>query len=132
MKLTTIFTVGLVALAETASAGFIDSCNSDWYWDRNFMIANCRKTDGTIRRTRQDMNLCVGTVNGVLVPQNTGNAFVAACGPGTKVAPTSVQAQCQRNVPGLSPFVTTTLNLNTFVENNNGFLHCFGHNGAPF
>ena len=72
MKLSLGFTLGLAGLAQLAAAdnGFKDSCNSDWYVDGgHYMIANCRRPDGSLVRTRMDLNLCMGrnTANGSLL-----------------------------------------------------------------
>ncbi|KAK3986118.1 hypothetical protein QBC44DRAFT_373425 [Cladorrhinum sp. PSN332] len=130
MKLSTALTLGLAAIPTIVSANFIDSCDSDWYWDGKYMIANCRKADGSKFRTRQDMNLCIGVLpNGFLYPANTGNAWANGCAGGSKVAPTSVKAMCSTAVGWITG---TPLNLGSFVENMNGYLYCFGHYGAPY
>jgi hypothetical protein len=84
MKLAVIVATGLSVLAELASAGggFCQSCKSSvglssyspseyswcpntvrpqWHIEGNhYMIDECRKNNGAYRRTRQDLNLCVG------------------------------------------------------------------------
>lgn len=62
MKLSVAFTLGVAGLADLAAAGgFKDSCKSDWYVeDRHYIVANCRRKDGSYMRTRQDTNLCIG------------------------------------------------------------------------
>ncbi|KAK4462341.1 hypothetical protein QBC42DRAFT_286515 [Cladorrhinum samala] len=121
-------TLGLAALPELAFAagGFASTC--DWYWmERNFLVGNCRKKDGTYMRTRQDMNLCVKNDGGSLTPRDNGHAF-DSCSVVGKSGTSVIQAWCSSSEI-MSP---TDLDLNTFVENRDGYMWCFNHRSAPY
>ena len=57
-------TLGLAALPEFASAAgnFLASCKDIYWINPNFLVATCKKKDGTWMKTRQDMNLCIGLI----------------------------------------------------------------------
>ncbi|KAK4160885.1 hypothetical protein QBC43DRAFT_337825 [Cladorrhinum sp. PSN259] len=133
MKLSVALSLGLAALPELASASFASTCRN-WYWiTPNFLVAECKKANQVDwLRTRQDMNLCIGRSNDAIVSQNVGNAFVSS----TKVCAynsltgTVLTALC--NYPNPLGFYASSLDLDTFVHNNNGYLQCHGHLGAPY
>jgi len=75
MKFLVAFTLGLAALADLAAAegNFKNTCKTDWYVeDGHYMVATCKRKDGSYMRTRQDMNLCIGYYksSGVLLGQD--------------------------------------------------------------
>ncbi|KAK4458147.1 hypothetical protein QBC42DRAFT_290881 [Cladorrhinum samala] len=126
MKLSLGFTLGLAGLAQLAAAdnGFKDSCNSDWYVEGgHYMIANCRRPDGSLVRTRMDLNLCMGrnTANGSLLGKQGGNAW-NACTDLRKAGAASIGGSC---LNGLGYWVYSTVDINQFIGNTNGYLSCY-------
>ncbi|KAK4188573.1 hypothetical protein QBC35DRAFT_548949 [Podospora australis] len=132
MKLSTVFTLGLAALPELASASFAQTCK-DWYIEgttfRPLLVATCSKSDGhSPRRTRHDLNLCMGLSYGDLVSRKDGNAFTAGACINIGWSGTQMSAQCL----GLYGYKNTAIDLNSFIHNSNGFLTCHGYLGAPY
>ncbi|KAK4191316.1 hypothetical protein QBC35DRAFT_448589 [Podospora australis] len=129
MKFSTVAAIGLSVLLPAVEASFMATC-SNWFWeDGHYMVADCKKADGSNRRTRQDMNLCIGATSaGYLVSQNNGN-FERNCKNIKKGSGSILEASCYSGV--FAVFVPTSIDLNTFVHNSNGFLDCHGHLGAP-
>ncbi|KAK4171443.1 hypothetical protein QBC36DRAFT_94865 [Triangularia setosa] len=122
-------TLGLAALPELASAGFAASCS--WSWQEpKYVVATCRKNDGSNFRTRQDMNLCVGANNfsGKLQSQNVGNAFLQ-CWSTSKSGNTDLKSTCW---DWYEADVTSTLNIDAYMQNLDGYLWCHGHRSAPY
>ncbi|KAK4161161.1 hypothetical protein QBC43DRAFT_346835 [Cladorrhinum sp. PSN259] len=117
-------TLGIAVLPELVSAGFSASCTWDWQ-DPKYVVATCKRKDGSKLRTRQDMNLCIKNDNGYLVPANNGQAFLT-CANTSKVGPSHIDSECDWDEGYVS------INLDTFMENQDGYLWCFGHRSAPY
>ncbi|KAK4655425.1 hypothetical protein QC762_0049890 [Podospora pseudocomata] len=130
MKLTlSALTLALAALPELALAGFAASCT--WSWQEpKYVVANCKKKDGSNFRTRQDMNLCVGVDNwtGRLISQNTGNAFLE-CWDTHKDGNTGIRSTCWDYTEA---DVVSTVNIDAYMQNLDGWLWCHGHRSAPY
>ncbi|KAK4169732.1 hypothetical protein QBC43DRAFT_283292 [Cladorrhinum sp. PSN259] len=133
MKLSVALMLGVAAFADLAAAGgFKDSCKSDWYLDGSHLVANCRRSDGSYLRSRQDMNLCIGYYksSGLLTGQDGGNAW-SGCINMRKEGSGSIKGSCKtRNGAGI--WLESTLDINAFTTNDNGYLWCYGHRSAPF
>ncbi|KAK4184740.1 hypothetical protein QBC35DRAFT_454937 [Podospora australis] len=139
MKFSVAFAIGLAALPGLASASFAATCK-DWFWsDRHKFVATCKKADGTWRRTRQDMNLCLGRSGDVIVSENNGKAFESPTASGKQACIFShlsgsvLTVGCNNGMVNLPiNLAPSSIDLNTVLHNGNGFLQCHGHNGAPY
>ncbi|KAK3291033.1 uncharacterized protein B0H64DRAFT_50921 [Chaetomium fimeti] len=121
-----------------AAGGFFQSCRSSWYMDGKYMIAECKRLNGQYRRTRQDMNLCVTNFRGVLAPANNGYFFNTChgCSEGaggllTADSPPTSSMTCFCKTGYQDYELDTFLDLNSFVENRDGYMFCFGHRSEP-
>ncbi|KAK0742029.1 hypothetical protein B0T21DRAFT_282866 [Apiosordaria backusii] len=122
-------TLGLAALPELASAGFSSTCS--WSWQEpKYIVATCKRKDGSNLRTRQDMNLCVGADNwtGKLKTQDVGNAF-NQCWNTAKASNTELRSTCWDFDES---DVTSTVNIDGIMNNDDGYLWCYGHRSAPY
>ncbi|KAK4182645.1 hypothetical protein QBC35DRAFT_509552 [Podospora australis] len=75
------------------------------------------------------MNLCIGNNNGNLVAQNNGG-FWASCVHSYLTNGRNAAATCKQTNGQYANFVSS-LDLNPFVENQDGYMWCFGHRSAP-
>ncbi|KAH6649435.1 Cyanovirin-N [Chaetomium tenue] len=143
MKYFVALLMGLSLLPQLALAavggGFYASCKHNWSMDGKYMIAECRKTNGQYMRTRQDMNLCITNFNGILAPANNGYFYNTCRGCGqapdglvtANSPPTSrMGCFCKGKTGGYD--VDSSVDLNDFVENRDGYMFCFGHRSAPY
>ncbi|KAK4461484.1 Cyanovirin-N [Cladorrhinum samala] len=119
-------TLGLATLPELtlAGGGFASSCK-DWYWmDNKFLVATCKKKNGSWLKTRQDMNLCIINRDGFMSPEDNGRAFDTCSY--VRLEETYLTAYCDMDVGN------EMIDLNQFVENRDGYMWCFNHRSAPY
>lgn len=91
------------------------------------MVANCAYPDGTYNvATVINLGKCITNAGGTMYAQVNGG-FGASC-PSASLSGTVITASCGNGAGG---YVTSSLDLNTFVGNQNGILCCFGICGGP-
>ncbi|KAK4466109.1 hypothetical protein QBC42DRAFT_330786 [Cladorrhinum samala] len=134
MKFITVLSLGLAALPELASASFASTCRN-WYWeDQHYFVSECKKKDGSWMRTRQDMNLCLGlNSSNKPVPMDNGGLFVVrtkTCA-FDRLEGTTLRVTCNDGNDLFNGWWQASIDLNTFVDNLDGYMWCMGHRSAP-
>ncbi|RPA82919.1 hypothetical protein BJ508DRAFT_305217 [Ascobolus immersus RN42] len=139
MKFTTAIFAAVLFMVQSASAVFHSSCDTIDILPRGikdgrpYLYANCKKTDGSIRKTYLLLDHCLGNSNGKLIVAKDGY-YSNSCTDTMHTAyaydkaNTYIRANCKNNAGAKNWIDIDT----RFIENNNGFLTCLGYNGVEY
>ncbi|KAK3392491.1 Cyanovirin-N [Sordaria brevicollis] len=121
-----IFLLSTLSTFVLGDSGFFQSCNNLDISDDHYLYAHCRQNDGGQRLTVEDLNLCIANANGQLVAREGGN-YAFSCSHCYISGSAIMKCDCQ----SASGKRTTSIDLNPFIGNSDGYMWCFGHRSAP-
>ncbi|KAH6628160.1 Cyanovirin-N [Chaetomium tenue] len=123
MRFSTIIPL-LTPITLVLGGGFIRSCNKLEISNTHYLYAHCRQNDGGERLTNEDLNLCIANDNGQLVARE-GGGYGGSCSH-CYITGSSMKCDCQ----SASGKKTTSIDLDPFIGNDDGYMWCFGHRSA--